>query len=178
MRKASKAWWLCQGCVCSNIFYQQEPTVGKPDVLSGTVRLLAHLQPGFPKVLSTEEDTKGLQLPVLKLVGKGKALALIFEQVNISKLLKKGTYLQITDQKERKKEKGRNMQKRRSGSPFQWQTLVFSLGESSPYSTKIPFNFLHVAVRLDVSAQNKRQSTEETTCPGPQQPAGINCTSS
>lgn len=24
MRKASKAWWLCQGCVCNNIFYQQE----------------------------------------------------------------------------------------------------------------------------------------------------------
>lgn len=78
-------------------FINRNSGAGKPDVLSGTIRLPAHVQPGFPKLLSTEEDTKGLQLPVPKLVGKGKALALIFEQVNVSKQLKKGTYLQITD---------------------------------------------------------------------------------
>lgn len=77
-------------------FINRNSGAGKPDVLSGTIRLPAHFQPGFPKLLSTE-DTKGLQLPVPKFVGKGKALALIFEQVNISKQLKKGTYLQITD---------------------------------------------------------------------------------
>lgn len=63
---------------------------------------------------------------------------------------------------------------RTSESPFQWQTSLWSLGESDPYSTKNLFNFLHVTV----SAQNKRQNTEETIGPGPQQRAGINCTGS
>lgn len=54
------------------------------------------------------------------------------------------------------------MGKGRSGSPFQWQTSLFSLEESGPYSTKILFNFLHVAItdlmfrlRTRDKAQNK-----------------------
>jgi len=63
------------------------------------------------------------------------------------KRLKKATYLQITDLRKRKKEKGSGIwEKRRSGSAFQWQTSLFTLAESSPHSTKIPFNFLYVAV--------------------------------
>lgn len=55
-------------CVCSNDFYQQELGVGKLDMLSGTTQLPAHFQPVFfPKLLSMEEDTKGLQLPFPKL---------------------------------------------------------------------------------------------------------------
>lgn len=68
------------------------------------------------------------------------------------------------------------MGKGKSGSPFQWQTSLFSLEESGPYSTKILFNFLHVAI-TDLMFRLK-QSREQTICPGPQQPGGINCPSS
>lgn len=88
-------------------------------MLPGTVRHPAHFQLGFPKLLSTEEDTKRLQLPVPKFVGKGKALVLIFEQVKILKPLRKGTYLQIIDLRKRKKEKGSGIwEKGNQGLPF------------------------------------------------------------
>lgn len=86
-------------------FINRNSGAGKPDTLAGTIRLPAHFQPGFPKLLSTE-ITKVLQLPVPKLVGKRKALALIFYQVSISKQFKKGTHLQITALRKKKKNEG------------------------------------------------------------------------
>lgn len=56
------------------------------------------------------------------------------------------------------------MQKRRSVSPFQGQSLLFSLGEFSPYFTKTPLNFLHVTV-TDMMILLAGDKTQKKTSP-------------
>lgn len=108
-------------------FINRNSGAGKPDVLPGTSRHPARLQPGFPKLLSTEEDSNGLQLPVPKFVRKGKALALIFEQGNILTPLKKGPYLQIIDLRKRgRKKRAQEYGKKVVGVSLSMANILFS----------------------------------------------------